>query len=155
MAGEEWARRILEKELKWDVVVNDDGSMPGMYDLRVGSADVPEVAIECVAAVDPILTETWNLGPAEGPLELALRGDWTITHTHSARVKAIRQRVEPLLQELEDRGLHNVSVNHALKQYDSALFESLKSLDVTRADCSRLPGTGKVYLFPMPIGGAE
>ena len=58
MAGEEWARRILQKELKRDVVVNDDGSKPGMYDLRIGPADAPEVAVECVAAVDPILTGT-------------------------------------------------------------------------------------------------
>jgi hypothetical protein len=123
-AEEEWARRILEKELKRNVVLNDDGSMPGMYDLRIGPAEAPEMAIECVAAVDPILTETWSLGPAEGPLELALKGDWTITLTPSARVKAIRQRVEPLLQELEQRGLHNVSVNHALKRYNSALFET-------------------------------
>jgi hypothetical protein len=57
VAGEEWARRILEKELKRNVALNDDGSVPGMYDLRIGSADVTEMAVECVGAVDPILTE--------------------------------------------------------------------------------------------------
>jgi hypothetical protein len=46
MAGEEWARRIVEKELNRAVVINDNGSAPGMYDLRVGPADAPEVAIE-------------------------------------------------------------------------------------------------------------
>jgi|SRR5215207_4746741 len=154
MAGEEWARRILEKELKRNVVVNDDGSKPGMYNFRVGPADAPEMAVECVAAVDQILTETWNLGPAKGPLELALRGDWSITLTPSARVNAIKQRFEPLLRELEDRGLRDVPVNYALKQYDSALFEKLESLDVTRAYCVRLPGTGKVHLGMRGIGGA-
>jgi hypothetical protein len=154
MAGEEWARRILEKKLKRDVVINDDGSKDGMYDLRVGPADAPEMAVECVAAVDPIFTETWNLGPAKGPLELTLEGDWSITLTPSARVNVIKQRVEPLLRELEDQGLHNVSVNHALKQNDSALFEELSSLEVTRADCFRLPGTGKVHLLMSGIGGA-
>ena len=34
MAGEEWARRILEKELKRNVVVNDDGSTPGKIRTR-------------------------------------------------------------------------------------------------------------------------
>jgi hypothetical protein len=155
MADEEWARLILEKELKRDVALNDDNSKPGMYDLRVGPADAPEVAVECVAAVDPILTETWNRGPAKGPLELALRGDWSLTLTPSARVNSIKQRVEPLLRELEDRGLRDVPLNYLLKQYDSALFEKLKSLDITRAYCFRLPGTGKVYLFLMPISGAE
>jgi hypothetical protein len=154
MAGEEWARRILEKELKRNVVVNDDGSKPGMYDLRVGPADAPEMVVECVAAVDPILTETWNVGPAEGPLKLALRGDWLITLTPSAQVNAIKQRVEPLLQELEDRGLLDVPVNYALKRYDSALLEKLESLDVTRTYCFRLPGTGEVHLGMSGIGGA-
>ena len=39
-------------------VVNDDGSAPGMYDLRVGPANAPQVAIECVGAVDQTFTET-------------------------------------------------------------------------------------------------
>lgn len=101
MAGEEWARRILEKELKRNVVVNDDGSTPGMYDLRIGPADAPEMAVDCVGAVDPSFTETWNVGPARGPLELAITGDWFITLTPRARIKAIEQRVEPLLRELD------------------------------------------------------
>jgi hypothetical protein len=78
MAGEEWARRILEKELKRDVTMNDDGSAPGMYDLRIGSADAPEIAIECVGAVDSTFTETWNVGPAREPLQLSITGDWRI-----------------------------------------------------------------------------
>jgi hypothetical protein len=57
MAGEEWARRILEKDLKRNVVLKDDGTASGMYDLRIGSADAPEMAVECVGTVDPKLTE--------------------------------------------------------------------------------------------------
>ena len=64
-----------------------------MYDLRFGPADVPEVAVECVGAVDRIRTETWNVVPAKGPLELALRGAWSITLTPSAQVKAIRKSI--------------------------------------------------------------
>lgn len=103
MAGEEWARRILEKELKRKVSLNDDNSALSMYDLRVGPADVPELAVECVEAIDPIWIETWMVGPARGPLELALTGDWSIELTPGARINAIRQRVEPLLRELEVR----------------------------------------------------
>ena len=77
-AGEEWARRIVEKDLKRAVVVNDDNSAPGMYDLRVGPADAPEIAIECVGAVDAAFTETWNMGPAKGALQLTVRGNWTV-----------------------------------------------------------------------------
>ena len=145
MAGEEWARRILEKDLKRNVALND-GTASGMYDLRIGSADAPEMAVECVGTVDPKLTETWNLGPAEGPLKLALKDDWLITLTPSARIKAVKQRVESLLRELEGQGLREVRIDHSLKRHDWALYEALDSLRVTRAYCYRLPGTGKVHL---------
>ena len=60
MAGEEWARHIVAKELKRAVELNDDGSVPSMYDLRIGPFDAPEVAIECVGAINSAFTETWN-----------------------------------------------------------------------------------------------
>jgi hypothetical protein len=125
MAGEEWARRIVAKELGRTVVINDDGSAPGMYDLRVGSADAPEVAIECVGAVDQTYTETWNVGPAKRPLKVSIKGDWTVVIAPTARVKSVKQHIEQLLQELEARGLHNVLVDYKLKWYDEALFNSL------------------------------
>jgi hypothetical protein len=154
MAGEQWARRILEKELKRDVTMNDDGSAPGMYDLRIGLAGAPEMAIECVGAVDQIWTETWNVGPAEGPLQLSITGDWRIVIARESKVKKIRQRVEGLLRELEDRGVHNVRVDHLLKRYDGELFNELESLGITRAYCFRLPGTGEVHLGMSRIAGA-
>ncbi len=154
MAGEEWARRIVEKDMKRTVVINDNGRAPGMYDLRIGLADAPEVAIECVGAVDPTFTETWNVGPARGPLELSITGDWMIEIAPKARVKAIRQRVEQLLQELEDQGIHNVNVDHWLKWHNATLFDELESLNITHASCYRLQGTGKVHLGMPGIGGA-
>ena len=54
----------------------------------------------CVGAVDPTFTETWNVGPAKGPLELSITGDWMIEIAPKARVKAIKQRLEQLLREL-------------------------------------------------------
>lgn len=154
MAGEEWARRVVEKELKRTVVINDNGTAPGMYDLRVGLADAPEIAIECVGAVDPIFTETWNIGPARGPLELSLTGDWTVVIAVNAQVKAIKQCIEQLLQELENQGIQNVYVDHLLEWNDVALFKELESLNITHVYCHRPQGTGKV-VFGMPgIGGA-
>jgi hypothetical protein len=70
MTSEEWARRVVENTLKRTVVLNDDGSAPGMYDLRIGPSDAPEIAIECTGVVDPDFTETWNVGTGEGPLIL-------------------------------------------------------------------------------------
>jgi len=154
MAGEEWARRIVEKEVGRSVVVHDDGSRPGMYDLRIGPADAPELAVECVGAIDPVRAETWSVGQSEGPLKLALRGDWIITRTPSARIKAIKKRLEPLLRELEDQGLSEFSVARMPRWHYTSLFEELESLGVVSGSCFRLPGTGKVSLTTPPISGA-
>lgn len=154
MAGEEWARRIVEKELKRSVVINDDGSRPSMYDLRIGPADAPELAIECVSAHDPTRTETWNVGPAQGPLQLALQGDWTIVHTPSARIKAIKKRLEPLLREVESQRITRFSVDRMLRGRGTPVFEELESLGVLSGSCYRLPGTGKVSLMMPGNGGA-
>jgi hypothetical protein len=90
----------FDHKAKRTVHLHDDNSMSRMYDLRVGSADAPEVAIECVGAVDSNFTETWNVGPGKGPFTFSVKGDWTVTIKAGARVKVVRQRIEQLLQEL-------------------------------------------------------
>lgn len=127
MAGEEWARRVVEKELRRSVIVNDDGSRDGMYDLRIGPADAPELAVEVVGAVDQTRAETWSASPSKGPLELALRGDWTIVHTPSARTKDVKKRLEPLLQELEDRELSRFSVDRRMPRSLASKTRSRKT----------------------------
>lgn len=154
MAGEELARRIVEKELRRTVVINDDGSAPGMYDLRVGPADAPEFAIECVGAVDQIYTETWNVGPARGPLQLPVKGDWIVKIAPSARVKAVKKGVEQLLQELESRGLYDVYVDYRLEWHDAELFRKFDSLGITYALCYSRQGGGKAHLTMPGTGGA-
>jgi len=135
MAGEEWARRIVEKHLQRPVVINDNGSRPSMYDLRIGPVDAPEVAIECVGAVDPVFTETWNIGPAKGPLKSSLKGNWGVEIEDSAPVKEIKQHAESLLCQLEDRGIHDTSADWRLELQNPVLFEQLKSLQITRILC--------------------
>jgi hypothetical protein len=154
MAGEQWACKIVEMELKRTVVIHDDGSAPGMYDLRIGPMDAPEVAIECVGAVDRIFTETWNIGPAKGPLEYSIKGDWIVTIASTASVKGIKQRIEPLLQELENRNIDEVWTDHRLRRQDSILFAKFNTLHITHALCYRSQGTGKVHLGMPGIGGA-
>ena len=153
-AGEEFARRIVENELKRAVVINDDGSAPGMYDLRIGPPDAPKVAIECVGAVDPTYTETWKIGPAKGPLHLSICGDWTVEIAPTARVKTVKQHLEQLLQELEARGIYYVDVENELEWRDPALFNTLNSINITYASCYQQQGTGKVYLTMPGNGGA-
>lgn len=154
MAGEEWAQRIVEKELGRNVAINDDGSAPGMYDLRVGPKDAPELAIECVGAVDEAFAETWNIGPERGPLRLSLTGDWNVSITATARIKAIKQRIEPLLRVLEGHGIDNLYVDYRLKRIDRALFDEFDSLSITHVSCYRRQGTGEVHLIMPGNGGA-
>lgn len=155
MSGEEeWARRIIQEVLGRSVERNDDNSSDGMYDLRIGSADAPEVAIECVGAVNPQFTETWNVGPAKGPLQFSIKGDWSITITPASCINSIKRHVERILQQLEGRGIDDICVNHLLKRNDEKLFNELESLGIEQASCYRLQGTGKVHLATTGQGGA-
>jgi hypothetical protein len=95
---ERWAQQIIEKELNRQVVVHDDGSQPSMYDLLIGAVEVPDVAIECVRAVDSVFTKTWNAGPAKGPLYPKVKGDWIIGIARETRIGKIQQRIESILQ---------------------------------------------------------
>ena len=153
MAGEEWARRIVQNVLGRAVVINDDGSAPGMYDLRIGPRDAPEVAIECVGAVDPTFTETWNVGPAKGPFTLAISGDWIVEIAVTARVGVVKRDVELLLKELEARGICNLKVDYRLKRGDASLFDKLESLGITHTSCYNLQGSGQVHLGMPGSGG--
>ena len=154
MTVERWAQQIIGKELNCPVVVHDDGSQPSMYDLRIGAVNAPDVAIECVGAVDPVSTETWNVGPGKGSLRLKLKGDWRIHIARNARVRAIRKRIEPILRNLEERGVGRVSVGHLLKVNDIQLLQELESLGIRTASCIRMPGTGQLDWSMEGTGGA-
>jgi hypothetical protein len=123
---ERWAQQIIQKELNHPVVIHDDGSQPSMYDLRIGAVEAPDVAIECVGAVDSVFTETWNVGPGKGSFSLAVKGDWRIGIARKARIRTIKRRIEPILQDLEEQEISEVRVGHFLKRDDSGLLEKTK-----------------------------
>src|SRR5258708_7678413 len=153
MAGEEGARRIVQNALGTALHINDDNSMRGMYDLRIGSKNAPEAAIECVGAVDPTYTETWNVGPAKGPLALPVVGDWIVEIGRTARVKVVKLGLGQFLLKLEGRGILNFSHHHWLPPNDDMLFDEMDNLSVTHASCYRTPGTGRVSLTMPGAGG--
>lgn len=154
MTVERWAQQIIEKELDCPVVVHDDGSQPSMYDLRIGAAEAPDVAIECVGAVDPVRTETWNVGPGKGPLHLTVvKGDWIITIARGARIRTLRQRIGPVLRSLEERDDLRVRVGHPVKRHDGGLLQELESLGIRHASCFRMPGNGRVHWTMEGSGG--
>jgi hypothetical protein len=152
---EEMARRIIAREIRRVVVLHDNGSRPSMYDLRVGPPEAPEIAVECVGAVDAIGTATWNEGPARGPFVCELRGDWHVVLQKSAKVKLVRKQIEHVLQDLEAEGrLAFTPVDWQLKSERADIYERLTNLRIESTSCFRQSGTGRVD-FGMPsIGGA-
>ena len=150
---ERWAQQIIEKELNCPVVVHDDGSQPSMYDLRIGAVEAPDVAIECVGAVDSVRTETWNVGPGRGHLCLRVKGDWIIGIAPEARIRTIRRQIESILRDLEERDVHRVGVGHLLKRHDDLLLQNLESLDIRHAYCFSMPGRGHVHMTMEGSGG--
>ena len=128
MAGEQWAQRVIKKHLGRPVKKHDDGSTPAMYDLRIGPITTPEVAIECIAAVDPIFAEMWNMGPVKIPARIAVKGDWIVGISATARVNTIGQNVERLLKQLETLRIRDLRVDHRLQRHDATLHEEFTSL---------------------------
>ena len=153
MTVERWAQQIIEKELNRPVVIHDGGSQPSMYDLRIGVAEAPDVAIECVGAVDSVRTETWNVGPGRGPLHLTVKGVWMITIARDAHIGTIRQRIETFLRDLEERDVRRLRVGHLFNRHVSPLLQELESLGIRHASCFRMPGTGLVHWTMEGTGG--
>jgi len=154
MTVEEWAQKILCRELGCSVELHDDGSQPGMYDLRVGEIDAPKIAVECVGAVDQTATETWNVGQARGPILINSKTDWLVSIIRGARIKDISHRIGEILQNCEYRNLVDyIPVDWSLKRFDADLFESFSKLGVTSFHGFRPDGQGKVYLSMDGGGG--
>jgi hypothetical protein len=152
---EECARRILQRELGRPVLVNDDGRQPGLYDLRVGDVDAPDIAIECIGAVDALRTETWNIGPAQGPLILNLNHDWHVVLKPHARVTAIRSNLQDVLRLCEVAAITgHTPVDWSLKHHQPHIFAVLDALQIDSIACFREAGAGRVYLGMTGTGGA-
>jgi hypothetical protein len=152
---EECARRILQRELERPVVLHDDGRRPAMYDLRVGDVDAPEIAIECVGAVDSVRAETWNVGPAKGPLRFDLKRDWRVVLLPDAPVNKIESKLERVLQECERDGITAFTpVNWWLQHQHPQIFAALDALRIDSIAGFGEAGTGRVHLGMTGTGGA-
>jgi hypothetical protein len=151
---ENWAQQIVQRELCLPVDINDTGKEPGMYDLRIGNPNAPEVAIECIRAVDPIRTETWNVGPGRGAISLNLSSDWIVEVTPSATINLLRARIEALLLSCETHGYTELFVGDWNKRSDYPdLFSQMESLGIESIECIALKGRGKVYFTMTGVGG--
>jgi hypothetical protein len=154
MAIENWAKQIVAKELSAQVEVHDNGSESGMYDLRIGSVIAPEYAIECVGAVDPAATETWNIGPANGPMKVDSSGDWLVSIKKSTRIKSLSPEISKVIVKCESLGLKEFTpVDWQLRQFNLALFNELNDLGITSFQMYQKAGSGKAHLNMDGGGG--
>ena len=153
-AAEEWARRIISVALSREVELHDDGSQPSMYDLRIGPADSPERAIEVVGAVDPVWTETWNVGPARELWQLGLRGDWMVSVDPGANFRQMKKALPDLLRQVEDDGLAAVPRNDVLRRHRRDVYDAMANLGVDYMSMYRADGSGSVTFTMAGAGGA-
>lgn len=151
---EDWAKKIVANELGKTVEVHDDGSESGMYDLRIGSKNAPDYAIECVGAVDPVATETWNVGPAKGPIKTDSSGDWLVSIRKSANIKMLNRNIAKVIRQCEDLGLLGFTpVDWQLKRVNAEIFKALDDLGITSFHMYREVGSGNANLIMGGGGG--
>lgn len=152
---EDWAKQVVAKELGEIVDVHDDGSESGMYDLRIGEKNAPEYAIECVGAVNFTATETWNIGPAKGPIRINSAGDWIVSIKDSAKIKSLKRSISSAIGKCEELGLTEYTpVNWELRNFNEDIFNVLNGLGVSSFYMYRAKGSSKVHLTMDGKSGA-
>jgi hypothetical protein len=132
---------------------NDDGSKASLYDLRVGPADRPEIAIECVRDIDEKAITVWKRGPMQSPIQVEAPGDWVLKLGRNADVRRIRQILPSLLARLHGTGEFNTVVDHDLQARDFGLFTLLSQLGIDYAQCGNPQGSGIVGFTMSLVGG--
>ncbi len=143
---EAWAKAVVERALGVSVVIHDDGSAASMYDLRVGPADAPEMAIEVSGAVDSLQTQTWNTGPAKGAVQLPIQGDWVVTVEPGFPGHKAAGVLTPILQSVEALGSPNVDLRGQEGSGAHPVAVLMASAKIISLDCIKTAGTGAVYM---------
>lgn len=137
-SSETWAQSVVAEATGACVHVHDDGSEPSMYDLRVGPAADPDVAIEVTGAVDPEFTATWNTGPATRALMLPLRGDWSVTIQPGTYVNQIAPQLEALLRLIEADQNREIGlpIDYVLRRHNQRIYDAFEAIGVTYVVCA-------------------
>jgi hypothetical protein len=135
--------------------MHDTGRHARMYDLRVGSDAQPEIAIECVGAVDQQRTETWNVGPAKGSFAVPVAGEWHLVLQPDASVKRVKSALPGLLAECQRVGLDGFTPVDAFLQVNHPmLYHRLAKLRIDAVACYDGPDPGRLFLGMTGSGGA-
>jgi hypothetical protein len=109
-----------------------------MFDLRVGPADSPDIAIECVQDTDPDSIRVWKKGPAQGCHRLQTKGDWVVELSKTCNVASVIEKLGGLLATLHADCVFEAS---------SETFEELRQIGVENVLCENVEGEGRVYFL--------
>ena len=150
---EEWARLVLGKHLGRVAEMHDDGTQDSMCDLRVGTVEAPEIAIECVQDADPDAIRVWKKGPAGGPHQIETKGDWLVELSSSCQVAKLPRRLAPLLAILHSSGLLHMDLESTIQSTASHIARELVELGVTGVECINVNGNGRVHFTMSSPGG--
>jgi len=104
---ERWAQATLQVALKEAVVEQyDDGSRPGMHDLRIRYPDGRTGAAEVTRGVHSDATALWRIIGNPGRwIDPSIRGGWAVSVRPAARGKLLRNHLPALLRDLEADGI--------------------------------------------------
>jgi hypothetical protein len=151
---ERWARACIQHALPdCTVEPHDDGSEPGMYDLKIVYADDSTGAVEVTAAADAERVELWREVRKRDLIRQGpdLIGGWLVRVLRSSKVRDLDRDLAPLLRELERDGR---TVVRGVKGSGDSLEAKAASLGIIEAVQSPTDRKGSVYVMP-PEGTLE
>jgi hypothetical protein len=153
-----WAQVCIQHALPGCTVeAHDDGSRPGMYDLKIVYPDGSIGAVEVTAAADAGRVELWREIRKRVLIrrEPDLIGGWLVRVLSSARARDLDRRLTGLLRELERGGRTAV---RGIRGSTDPLEAQASSLGVIEAIQSPTDRQGSIYVMPPedspePMGG--
>lgn len=156
---EAWTRDCIREALPGCTVdQHDDGSQPGMYDLKVTYPGGSVGAVEVTAAADAQQLELWRLVRRRGKpwIEPTLAGGWIVEIAPSTRANKLVRQLPDLLRSLERNGQRLVRGNQASTHQPTALAGQLGVVQAMQGGTDR---PGSIYIMPPQrlerMGGAR
>ncbi len=149
-----WAQACIQHALPGcSVEQHDDGSRPGMYDLKIVYPDGSTGAVEVTAAADAPRVDLWREVRKRAMLrqESSLAGGWLVRILPSARARELDRQLPGLLQELEREGRR---VIWGARASGDQLEARAGRLGIAEAHQSATDRPGSIYVMP-PEGPRE
>lgn len=149
-----WAQECIRRVLPGSSITqHDDGSKPGMYDLKIVYPSGLTGAVEVTAAADAPRVGLWREVRKRAVLrqEPSLAGGSLVRILPSARVRELGRQLPNLLLELEREGRKVIRGAEASTDRQEALAGTLGVIEALQSTTDR---PGSIYVMP-PEGSPE